>query len=78
MKILIFAKPGARRIGVKKMPLPIPGFDACFSVAVHERAHDGEANQAIVIALAEHFGVAPIAVRIIAGQTSRRKIAILE
>lgn len=74
MKILIFAKPGARRIGVQKMPIQIPGFDACLSVAVRERAHDGAANRAIVVALAEHFGVAPDAVRIIAGQTSRRKV----
>ena len=76
MKILIFAKPGARRIEVKEMPIPMQGFHACFSVAVRERAQGGEANQAIVRAVAEHLGVPFSSLRIVSGHTSRRKIIV--
>ena len=77
MKILIFAKPRARRAGVKTMENLIPGFDACFSVAVKEPAEDGRANRAIEAALAEHFHIPVTSVRIIAGHTSRKKAAII-
>jgi hypothetical protein len=34
MKILVFAKPHAKRASIEKMENIIPGFDASFSVAV--------------------------------------------
>ncbi len=46
-----------------------------FIVAVKEPAKEGRANRAIERALAEHFGVPPSRVRIVAGHTSREKIA---
>ncbi len=76
MKILIFAKPGAKRVSIKKMEDLVPGFDACFSVAVKEPAEDGRANRAIEAALAEYFKVRISSVRIVSGHTSRQKVAI--
>ena len=44
MKILVFAKPAARRAEIRKMADIIPGFDACFSISVKEAPVDGRAN----------------------------------
>jgi uncharacterized protein len=77
MKILIFAKPSAKRASVKEMENIIPGFDASFSVAVKEPAEDGRANRAICAALAEHFHVPVSSITIVAGHTSRRKIVVV-
>lgn len=43
-------------------------------VYVRARAHDGEANAAIVKALAKHFGVSKGCVEIVRGAKSRHKI----
>ncbi len=77
MKILVFAKPGARRASVEKMENLIPGFDACFSVAVRAPAQDGAANRAVEAALAEYFHVPVSSVHIATGHSARKKIVIL-
>jgi uncharacterized protein YggU (UPF0235/DUF167 family) len=77
MKILVFAKPGAKRTSVKKMEDLVPGFDASFSVAVKEQAEAGRANRAIEAALAEHFSVPVSSVRIVAGHTGRKKVIVI-
>lgn len=77
MKILIFAKPGAKRAGIKKMKDLVPGFDACFSIAVRELAEDGCANRAIEAALAEYFSISVSSIKIVAGKTSRKKVVII-
>jgi uncharacterized protein len=78
MKILVFAKPAARRASVVPMASMVPGFDACFSIAVKEPAVDGRANQAIGDALANHFSVPLSQVRIISGHSAKKKIFIIE
>jgi uncharacterized protein YggU (UPF0235/DUF167 family) len=77
MKILIFAKPGAKRTLVKKMEDLVPGFDASFSIAVKEPAQDGRANRAVEKALAEHFDVPVSLVRIVAGHTAPKKVIVI-
>lgn len=77
MKILVFAKPGAKRTSVKKMEDLVPGFDASFSVAVKEPAEAGRANCAIEKALAEHFDVPISSIRIVAGHTTHRKVIVI-
>ena len=77
MKILVFAKPGAKRASVKKMEDLIPGFDACFSVAVHAPAQDGAANRAVEAALAEYFHVPISSVCIATGHSARKKIVVV-
>ena len=42
-------------------------------VAVHARAHDGEANVAVCAAIATYFGVAKSLVKIVRGEKSRIK-----
>jgi uncharacterized protein (TIGR00251 family) len=77
MKLLVFAKPGAKQASVKKMQDMIPGFDGCFSAAVKEPAEDGRANRAVERALAEHFQVSVSSVKIISGKTTRKKIVVI-
>ncbi len=68
MKINIKAKPNSRQEKVEKIG------ENNFTVFVKEPPRQGMANQAIVKALAEYFGVPPSRVRIISGQTSKNKI----
>jgi len=63
------AKPGSR-----KGPLVEVGPDAVVTVYVRERAVDGAANDAIVAALAEHFGVRRRQVTILRGHAARVKL----
>ncbi len=79
MKIFVKAKPGSKTESVKKLE---GLFDAkgkeTFVVAVKEKPTDGDANRAIIKAIAKHFDVAPSRVRIIAGLTSREKVIEIE
>jgi len=77
MKILVFAKPGARRAALTKMASIVPGFDAAFSVAVKEPAIDGRANEAIGRALADHFSVPQSSVRIATGHSAKKKTYVV-
>lgn len=81
MKIVVKAKPGAKKAYIKEEPQGLFGKDANerrFVVAVTERAVEGRANEAIIAALAEHFGVPRSRVRIVSGQRSKGKIIEIE
>ncbi len=68
MKIFVKAKPNAEEESIKK----IDGIN--FVVAVKEPPIKGKANRAIVRALAEYFSVAPSAVQLVSGFSSKQKI----
>ncbi len=68
MKIFVTAKPNAYEAKIEKID------DIHFVVAVEELPVKGQANYAIIRALAKYFGVPPTAVRIVSGLTSRHKI----
>lgn len=67
MKHTVRVKPGSRR-----GPLVEASADGLV-VHVRERAVDGAANEGVVRALADHFGVAPSRVRIVRGHAARIK-----
>ena len=48
--------------------------DGALIVYLRAKAHDGEANKALVKVLAEYFGVAKSRVEIIQGRNSRKKV----
>lgn len=79
MRIFIKAKPGAKKAFVKEEDGGLftanNGGERRFAVAVTEPASQGKANRAIEDALAAYFKIAPSRVRIVAGHTSRQKIA---
>ncbi len=66
--VLVRVIPRARRRAVEPQP------DGGVVVRVTEPPEDGRANEAVVEALAEHFGIKRSAVRILRGATSRRKV----
>jgi len=67
MQVEIRAIPRAKRPGVEAAS------DGTLRVKVIEPAEGGRANQGVIAALAEHFRVPKRAVKIVSGQTSRRK-----
>ena len=73
MRITVHAKPGS-----KKGPLVEVGADGLVTVFLRERAVDGAANDGLVAALAEHYGVHKSAVTIASGHSSRHKIVEIE
>ncbi len=75
MRIFVKAKPRAKKEGI--IP-PQAGLFAdgeeIYTVSVKEPPEDGKANEAIVRVLAKHFKVPKSQVRIISGQTSKKKV----
>ncbi|MDP3999206.1 MAG: DUF167 domain-containing protein [bacterium] len=68
MKIFIHAKPGSKKELVEKIS------PNTFTVFVKARPEKGLANEAVIKIVAEYLGVAKSRVRIMAGQTSQKKI----
>lgn len=65
----IHAKPGS-----SKGPLVEVGGDDVLTVFLSQRAVDGAANEALIEALANYFGVKKTDVTIVRGHRSRHKI----
>ncbi len=89
-KILVRAKPGAKREEVVEVKAEMQGLFVTtpvspashrrasamrqFKVSVKEPAVAGKANRAIEHAIAEFFTVPPTRVRIVVGQAAREKV----
>jgi len=67
MKVQVTVKPGSK---VQKVVVSDDGL----VVYLHARAHDGEANVALVDALADYYGVSKSCIEIIRGQKSHQKV----
>ena len=72
MKIWVTVKPQARREEVRKLA------DGEYSVSVRAPAREGKANEAVIELLAEHFSVPKSSIRIVRGETARRKLVEIE
>jgi len=68
MKIFVKAKPNAKEEKIDKID------ENHYSVSVKEPPVKGEANAAIIKALAKYFKISPFRVDIVSGHTSRNKI----
>lgn len=71
MRYEVLVKPGA-----KKDEMTIS--DTKIVIRTTKRAHDGEANVAVVNMLAKHFHIAKGKIKIVRGVTSRNKIVEIE
>lgn len=67
MKYSVTVKPGSK---IEK----ITEENGEIIVRTHAKAHDGEANKAVIEALAKHFGVAKTSIKITSGEKSKHKI----
>ena len=68
MKIFVLAKPGSKTEGIEKLS------ENTFAVRVKEPAREGRANQAIIEVLADYFKISKYQVKILSGETSKKKI----
>ncbi|MBQ3306133.1 DUF167 domain-containing protein [Candidatus Saccharibacteria bacterium] len=68
MKYTVQVKPGSKNEGVELLE------GGSLVVRTHARAHDGEANTAVIKLLAKHFKTAKSNLKIVAGEKSRRKV----
>ena len=72
MRLTVHVKPNARTTAVG-------GISAgSLAVRVKERAIDGAANEAVIVAVAAAFDLRPRQVRLVLGRTSRRKLLDLD
>jgi len=67
-KVSLTVKPNARHASVERIS------DAEFRVAVRAPAQEGAANRAVIEALAEFLAVPKSTIRIVRGQSSRKKL----
>lgn len=67
-KILVIVKPRAKKEGIENIA------EGEYRVSVHAPPRAGKANQALIELIARHFSVPKSAVRIVRGQSSRKKI----
>lgn len=68
MKIFVKAKPNSKHGSIKKLS------ETNFEICVKEPPVRGQANVAIIMALAKHFKLSFSTVKIISGHTSRQKV----
>ena len=68
MRFDVLVKTGSKKNEV------IEGPEGELIVRTTVRAHDGEANKAIIQILAKHFKVGKTRVKIVSGEKSKRKI----
>ena len=68
MRYSVTVKPGSSQEKIVELS------ENELTIFMHARAHDGEANAALVKMLAKYFGVAKGSVRIVQGAKSRRKV----
>jgi len=68
MQISVRVKPGIK--GATRLEKQE---DGSFTAFLHARAHDGEANKALIELVSDTFGVPKTAITIVAGAKSRNK-----
>jgi uncharacterized protein (TIGR00251 family) len=68
LKLTIHAKPNSKKEGIQKIS------EQEWIVRVRAQAIDGKANQAIVESVSEESGVPKSKVKIVSGETSKKKI----
>ncbi len=66
--ISVSVKPQAKKEGVTQLSA------SEYRVSVHAPAHEGKANRAVMELLSKYFSVPKSKVKIIRGETARRKI----
>lgn len=67
MTITVVAHPGSKKPRIERDP------DGTYHVYVHEKAHDGEANAAIIEALSIALSQPKSSLTVLRGHTSKRK-----
>ena len=73
MRISVRVKPGTKGVTrLEKQP------DGSYIAFLHARAHDGEANKALLELISDEFKVPKTSITIVAGAKSRDKVIELQ
>jgi len=67
-RIWVIVKPQARKEEIVRLA------EGEYRVSVHAPAKEGKANEAVVELLANYFSIARSTIRIVRGQSARRKL----
>ena len=67
-KLWVTVKPQSKMSEIKKIS------EGEYAVSVNAPAREGKANEAVIALLARHFSLPKSSIRIIRGQTARRKL----
>lgn len=68
MKYTVKVKPGSSQEKV------VENAEGELTIFLHARAHDGEANKALIEVLAKHFKMPKTSIKIVQGTHSREKV----
>lgn len=83
MKIIVRSKPNSKedKVELNEQPaLNFPNMPAelpVYKVSVRAMAVNGNANRAIIAALAKHFEVVPSLIELVHGKSSKRKTFVI-
>ena len=72
MKVEVHTNPGSRRPGIERTAAGL------LTVRVREPARDGQANTAVIRALAEEYGVPPSKIKLLRGAGARVKLFAID
>ncbi|MDV6234808.1 DUF167 domain-containing protein [Leptospira ellisii] len=72
MKLTVKVKPNSKKTFLKKEE------DGSITIAVREPALEGKANEAVISALSEEFGLGKSKIRILSGEKSKKKLVELD
>lgn len=72
MKIEITVKSNSRKPGVEKLP------DGTYRVSVNAPPREGRANEEVIVALADFFGVKKSGIRIVLGTSGKKKVVEIQ
>ena len=72
MRVTVVVKPGSSQN--KVVESDGENGEKNVTIWTHARAHDGEANKAVIEALSDYYHVPKTSIKLIRGETSKQKI----
>ena len=72
MKVFVTVKPGSSQ--EKVVEAEVTGDSKTVTIWTHARAHDGEANKAVIEALSDYYKIPKTSITLVRGATSKQKV----
>ena len=72
MKVFVTVKPGSSQ--EKVVEAEVTEDSKTVTIWTHARAHDGEANKAVIEALSDYYKIPKTSITLVRGATSKQKI----
>ena len=72
MKVFVTVKPGSSQ--EKVVEAEVTEDSKTVTIWTHARAHDGEANKAVIEALSDYYKIPKTSITLVRGTTSKQKV----